>query len=126
MIKLLGAAAAVCLLAGTASAFDNSTCATFLTGGWNAQITVSEKVQYIHVDYTADGTAATRYDKMVDGALQPGKLIPVGKWLAKPGTSPDNCAFALVDDGGKEHWSELTVTDETTYVAKGTLYRRGQ
>lgn len=125
VFKLFGALTAACALAGAASAFDNSTCTAYLTGGWDAEITVSDKTQYIHVEYAADGTASTRNDKKVDGVLQPGKPFEIGKWLAKPGSSPDNCAFALVDNG-KEYWSELTVTDANTHVAKGTLYRRTQ
>jgi len=112
-MKLFIAAALAVAFTAPASAFDNASCKTFLTGSWTLETERDGAKIKAASTYKEDGTfTQTMNVTMATGPAQ--DMSRTGTWDAAPGSKADTCSAMLSPAGEEPSTIELTVVDENT------------
>ena len=113
-LALLGVAA---LFAAPASAFDNTTCKSFLAGAWDMSVATDLNgrpgVIATRAIYAADGDFSATINIAPQG-LEPEVQTIAGTWDAAAGPSTDSCNASVATGGRDQIDTVLIVLDTNT------------
>lgn len=128
MIRTLIAAAGFAALVSPASAFDNTTCKSFLTGTWDMSVTTDlggrPGLIATRAVYGADGDFSATVQITPQG-LSPETQTLAGTWDAAPGPSNDSCNASVATGGRDQTDTVLIVLDTNTVQTEdGATARR--
>ncbi len=117
MIRFLTAAAALTLFAAPASAFDNTTCKSFLAGTWEMSVATDLSGRPGRIDTRAHYAAGGAFSAVVSiepEGLAPEQMTLAGTWDAAPGPSTDSCNASVATGGREQKDMVLIVLDANT------------
>jgi len=128
MIRTLIAATALVALGSSASAFDNTTCKSFLTGTWEMSVATEMGGRPGRIAtraiYDADGDFSATVQIEPEG-LAPETQTLAGTWDAAPGPSTDSCNASVATGGRDQKDTVLIVLDANTVRSEdGATARR--
>ena len=128
MIRTLTAGLALVALASSASAFDNTTCKSFLTGTWEMSVATEMGGRPGRIATRAIYAAGGDFSATVQ--IEPEGLAPetqtlAGTWDAAPGPSTDSCNASVATGGRDQKDTILIVLDANTVRSEdGATARR--